>query len=193
MKYYKMICIHDHPRADENGMIAEHIVMAEKKLGRYLKDNETVHHIDGNKKNNNPNNLMVFETRTDHTLYHHGGVAYEKGDVWICKRIKVKAICESCGKVFILPNGRKIRGHIYCSHECAYNAQVKINTGIDDVIAELHRCNGNFTKASVKFGVCANALVKMLKTNGLKYHSSDYKTKPVNQKRKNSSRGRKGP
>lgn len=192
VKYYKMVCIHDHPHADANGIIAEHIVMAEKKLGRYLREGETVHHIDGNKKNNSPDNLMVFATRADHTLYHHGGVAYEKGDVWICKRINVKAVCEFCGRVFILPKGRKIREHIYCSMECAYAARGKINSEIDDVIDELHRCNGNFTKASVKFGVSSNALVKMLKVNGLKYHSSDYKTKQVSRKRKNSSQGRKG-
>jgi len=47
----------------------EHRRIARLKLGRDLKSNEVVHHIDGNKHNNKPNNLQVM-TKAEHTSLH---------------------------------------------------------------------------------------------------------------------------
>lgn len=47
----------------------EHRRIASLKLGRELKSNEVVHHIDGNKKNNKPGNLQVM-TRAEHMSLH---------------------------------------------------------------------------------------------------------------------------
>ena len=46
-----------------------HRIVAEQKLGRSLKKGEIVHHIDGNKRNNNPSNLMVM-TQSEHCALH---------------------------------------------------------------------------------------------------------------------------
>ncbi len=48
----------------------EHRVVAEAKLGRRLQPGEVVHHIDGNKRNNNPENLMVFANQALHSQWH---------------------------------------------------------------------------------------------------------------------------
>ena len=48
----------------------EHRVVAEKKLGRQLKPEEVVHHMDFNKQNNDEDNLMVFKNNSDHRKYH---------------------------------------------------------------------------------------------------------------------------
>lgn len=48
----------------------EHRAVAEAMLGRKLRSGEVVHHIDGDKKNNNPNNLMVFESQAEHARHH---------------------------------------------------------------------------------------------------------------------------
>ena len=48
----------------------EHRVVAESILGRSLNPGEVVHHIDGNKRNNDPTNLMVFENQSQHAKYH---------------------------------------------------------------------------------------------------------------------------
>ncbi|MBC2813556.1 HNH endonuclease [Enterococcus faecalis] len=47
----------------------EHRVVAEAKLGRPLKPGEVVHHIDHNKRNNSPENLMIFRSQSDHVFW----------------------------------------------------------------------------------------------------------------------------
>ena len=47
----------------------EHRVVAEQMLGRALKAGEIVHHIDGNKHNNDPCNLQVM-TQGEHVFEH---------------------------------------------------------------------------------------------------------------------------
>ncbi len=59
----------DHPRSS-NGYVFEHILVAEKKLGRHLWPGETVHHINGDKGDNNAENIEVFATASEHTAYH---------------------------------------------------------------------------------------------------------------------------
>ena len=55
-----------------------HRIIAEQMLGRKLNSNEVVHHIDGNKHNNEPNNLMVL-TRSEHVKIHQINGKLTKG------------------------------------------------------------------------------------------------------------------
>jgi hypothetical protein len=60
-----------------DGRQYEHILVAEKAIGRALlyispghPDNEVVHHINGDKQNNGPNNLLVCTHRYHLELHH---------------------------------------------------------------------------------------------------------------------------
>jgi len=52
------------------GYVREQRLVMEAKLGRYLTPEEVVHHIDGDKENNDPDNLMLFANNGEHTRFH---------------------------------------------------------------------------------------------------------------------------
>lgn len=87
---YKKILLRSHPRSDDQGYVLEHIVIMEKKIGRKLRKGERVHHIDHDKLNNDPENLMLFKSHSDHLKYE----ADQRGR----RRKFVK--CDFCGKEF---------------------------------------------------------------------------------------------
>lgn len=47
-----------------------HRIVAEQMLGRPLAPGEVVHHIDQNKRNNSPENLMIFASQAEHATWH---------------------------------------------------------------------------------------------------------------------------
>ena len=49
-----------------------HVLMMEQILGRPLKDNEVVHHINGDKRDNSPENLQVMDRREHGQLHNLG-------------------------------------------------------------------------------------------------------------------------
>src|SRR4030042_2641792 len=60
-----------HPFCTKNKYVCEHRLIMEKYLGRFLNSREVVHHIDGNKENNNIENLKLFINCGNHTLECH--------------------------------------------------------------------------------------------------------------------------
>lgn len=67
---YAKIKAHEHPRRDRDGYVLEHIVVVEKEIGRFLYEGEVVHHIDGNKTNNDIKNLKLYESHSQHVKDH---------------------------------------------------------------------------------------------------------------------------
>lgn len=60
----------DHPKADKNGYVLQHILIAEKALGKYLPEKVIVHHFDIDPENNANTNLVICEDQAYHLLLH---------------------------------------------------------------------------------------------------------------------------
>lgn len=66
---YVMVHSPNHPRKNYCGYMREHILVMEKKVGRFLKPEEQVHHINAIRNDNRIKNLMLFENSLDHRHY----------------------------------------------------------------------------------------------------------------------------
>jgi hypothetical protein len=64
---YIRIQAKDHPHVASDGYIPLHRKIVEDSIGRYLRPDETVHHIDGDKANNDISNLMILSPQ-DHLI-----------------------------------------------------------------------------------------------------------------------------
>ena len=80
-----------HPRADKRGYVFAHIIKYENSYGTQVTSDLVVHHINGIKTDNRPQNLMLM-TRKEHTILHHKGIkrskaTKEKLSIWAKDRL----------------------------------------------------------------------------------------------------------
>lgn len=75
---YYVLFMPNHPNKQAKNIIFEHRFIMECKIGRYLSEEEVVHHIDFDKLNNEPNNLMLFDSQKDHLAFHRKLLTEEK-------------------------------------------------------------------------------------------------------------------
>lgn len=71
MAGYVYILKPNHPRADKRGYIKRAYLVVEKTIKRYINFKEIVHHINGIKNDDRPENLQLFPNRSEHTKHHH--------------------------------------------------------------------------------------------------------------------------
>jgi hypothetical protein len=86
---YLYFCDSSHPLVRPNGTVYLHRHVTSIKIGYWLSEDEHVHHIDGNKENNDPNNLMILNN-----VEHGKLTAYEKYG----ETVRVTIYCKVCGK-----------------------------------------------------------------------------------------------
>ncbi|WP_158735428.1 helix-turn-helix domain-containing protein [Alteribacillus sp. YIM 98480] len=109
---YVTVYCPDHPKASKDGYVYEHVYIMEKLLGRYIKDNEHVHHQDLNNLNNNPENLLCL-SHGQHTKLHN---FFRKNDLYdVLKatgeegyQVKECAYCQD----YLIANDK------FCDNEC---------------------------------------------------------------------------
>lgn len=77
-----------HPHANKQGYVMEHRLVAEKKIGRYLRADEVVHHINHVKTDNRPENLEVLN-RSGHTHNH-----FDYGNKLVAEVERLKKLLE---------------------------------------------------------------------------------------------------
>ncbi|AZU98946.1 hypothetical protein pW2_114 [Bacillus phage pW2] len=163
-----MIYMPTHHRAKTNGMVYEHILVAERKLGRKLKSKEVVHHEDENKQNNNEENLFVFATLSDHTRYHHNGIKIKVEDYYVSPS-KI-GLCKVCNKNFEYSNSRQTGE--FCSRECLYVGQRKFERPNKEELFNLIKTI-SFLEIGRIYGVSDNAVRKWCKSYDLPYRKKD--------------------
>jgi len=66
---YVQIFSPNHPFKTKRGYVREHRLVMEEHIGRYLKDDEIVHHINGDKQDNRIENLMIV-SKVEHIKIH---------------------------------------------------------------------------------------------------------------------------
>lgn len=105
-----------HPKRNANDLYPEHRVVMENILNRPLLGNEVVHHINGDKTDNRPENLQVM-SQSDHGKLHRP------------KQDPLSMECPVCGKSFeITPHEARWRikkssvGVATCSRSCGNKA-----------------------------------------------------------------------
>ena len=140
---YKIVYMPKHPFANgTGGWVYFHRLIMEAKIGRYIESNEIVHHIDGDKLNNDINNLELLSDQ-EHTLKHI--------------KAKVSKNCILCGKEFIY---NKLKNK-YCSSECYHKSSEHIKWPTIEKLLEMLK-ESNYTQVAKKLGVSDNAIRKYL-------------------------------
>lgn len=69
-KGYVQLLLPEHPRADRNGYVMEHIVIWERYSGAPVPNNCVIHHLNGIKNDNRIDNLCLM-TRGGHSSFHN--------------------------------------------------------------------------------------------------------------------------
>lgn len=69
---YSLLYRPNHPSAPNSGYVYEHRVVMEEHLGRFLRRDEIVHHINEDRADNRLENLELM-TKAQHQVLHLGG------------------------------------------------------------------------------------------------------------------------
>jgi len=105
---YRSILTPDHPFADKHGYVREHRLVVEKRLGRYLRPDEVIHHINRVSLDNRDGNLLVT-TSSNHARKFH---RREKKKCYVCGEPQISnSLCRTHVWPYYLKDTRKTNGY----------------------------------------------------------------------------------
>ena len=141
------------------GYVYEHIIIAEEDYGRQIKDNEVVHHLDMDRSNNSPNNLIILDKKSHNKIHKwiNRGAPLPKGSERIpVNSEKPKLRCGICNKPL------KLKQRFHCSKHCMLLGKKSKMDGVslDNLLLELS--NSPMYSVAKKYRITDNGLKKWL-------------------------------
>lgn len=168
---YRVIYFPDHPRAMTSanwlGYVYEHIVIAERFLGRALLKNEVVHHLDHDRSNNRSTNLLVLD-RGQHGKLH----AWLAAGAPICESGRMNRVNSVKSKVkkpktcAVCTASLQWKQKQFCSPDCCQLGTRKT----ERPTAEKLKCEieqHSWCELGRRYGVSDNAVRKWARAYGL--------------------------
>ena len=156
---YVEIFLPEHHRARKNGYVFEHILIAEVKYGRKILAKEQVHHIDGNKQNNEPSNLEVLSASEHSKITAHNRRSGEYLNCLYCN-----------GTFYRKPS--HVKKSKYCSKKCHSKgmelSKYRTKTIPFHLIKEQTKQGKTLKDIATFFGVCENTIQRKIKNEGFK-------------------------
>lgn len=173
LKYF-YFCDKEHPLGDKNGIVYYHRHVASEKLGRWLEPYEHVHHLDGDRSNNNSDNIVVLSA-SEHARKHHS----------FLKPISCANV--DCRKVFT-PHASHTR---YCSIRCSKLSKF-IPIDVEKLRDQIWKIPSKIIAKNL--GISDSGLIKICRRNGIEKPPRGYWAKirrihPPRQQSKSSHRG----
>lgn len=168
---YRLIFLPTHHKAMKSsnwdGYVYEHIVVAEENIGRILRNEEVVHHLNGNRGDNRSHNLLVLE-KSEHGRLHawidFGAAGLETASKNRVNSMKTQdkesTFCEVCLRTL---QNKQVR---FCSVDCTSIAtrvverptKPQLKTDIETM---------SYVKIGKKYGVSDKSIRKWAKQYGL--------------------------
>lgn len=108
----------NHPQRQYSSALwaFEHRLVASALLGRTLTNNDTIHHKDGDKTNNNPDNILITNNSK------HGQIHNPLRGEW--------KQCLACGNIFYTRPA--LQNRLYCSKKCGQKSPKALATKTKD-------------------------------------------------------------
>jgi hypothetical protein len=161
---YVLIYKPDHPSAiksgGEKGYVYEHVLVAEKATGKKIPKGYEVHHLDFNRANNVPNNLIVLSYAAHQQLHCWLRKGAPIGLTTVSLKTTVKPVVVGKKRCAILVNrcncGKPTSSpkHTYCSSTC-YNIDNQTSVS-KSKLKGLIDSGMPWTKIGIELGVSDN-------------------------------------
>lgn len=161
---YVVVYRPDHPKAmvggNWDGYVYEHIAVAEKSQDTVVLDDELVHHLDENRANNSPDNLLIMR-ESSHVKLH----AWLSKNIVVAKPSYALRKMQGCIRCKICEEPIN-SGEIYCSVLCSGKARRKTDRP-DITVLSKDISTMSMVATGKKYGVSDNAVRKWCVSLGI--------------------------